>query len=119
MIIEEYRDYCLRKKGVTESFPFPKNLSNVLVFKVGGKMFSATDVSTYASITVKCKPENIEELREKYPALQFPGYMNPKHWSRIEMDHSIPDALLYQWIDESYDLVCNKLTKKLRLELGH
>ena len=118
MNIEVYRNYCIQKQGVTESFPFPKNLPNVLVFKVGGKMFTATDVSAFASITVKCKPENVDLLREKYPAVTLPGYMNKNHWNRIIMDHSIPDSLIYQWIDESYDLVCRKLPKRTRLELG-
>ncbi|MCX2680809.1 MmcQ/YjbR family DNA-binding protein [Galbibacter sp. EGI 63066] len=118
MNIEEYRDYCIQKKGVTESFPFPKNLPNVLVFKVGEKMFTATDISTYASITVKCNPEKVDELRAKYPAVTPPVYMSKKHWNSVVMDNSIPDSLLYQWIDDSYDLVVKKLTKKIRLELG-
>lgn len=118
MNIEEYRNHCIEKKGVTESFPFPKNLPNVLVFKVGGKMFTATDISNYASITVKCKPMEVDELREKYPAVTLPGYMNKNHWNRILIDNSIPDSLLYRWIDESYKLVVDKLPKKIRLELG-
>ncbi|MFI0429337.1 MmcQ/YjbR family DNA-binding protein [Mariniflexile sp. HMF6888] len=117
MNIEEYRNYCIKKSGVTESFPFPKNLPNVLVFKVGGKMFTATDVSTYASISLKCNPNTIDDLRAKYPAVTLPGYMNKNHWNRIVMDNSIPDSLLYKWIDESYNLVVAKLPKRVRLEL--
>ena len=36
MLAEEIREYCLKKKGVTEGFPFDET---TLVFKVGGKMF--------------------------------------------------------------------------------
>ncbi|NQX98654.1 MAG: MmcQ/YjbR family DNA-binding protein, partial [Flavobacteriales bacterium] len=56
MNIEEYRSYCLSKKGVTEEIPFSK-LPNVLVFKVVGKMFTGTDITTFSSFSIKCKPE--------------------------------------------------------------
>ena len=51
MNIEEYRSYCLSKKGATESIPFSK-LPDVLVFKVMGKMFTATDIITFDSFTI-------------------------------------------------------------------
>lgn len=116
MNIEAYRSYCLSKKGVTESIPFPK-LKNVLVFKVIGKMFTATDIETFESFSIKCFPETIEELRAQYDALQEPSYFSKKHWSRVVMDGSIPDDVLRKWLDISYDLVVAKLTKKERLEL--
>ncbi len=116
MNIELYRDYCLSKKGVTESIPFPK-LPNVLVFKVKGKMFTATDIETFNGFSIKCVPETIEELRAQYDALQEPSYFSKKHWSNVVVDGSIPDNLLREWLDISYNLVVAKLTKKERLEL--
>lgn len=116
MNIEEYRDFCLGKNGVTESFPF-SNISNVLVFKVAGKMFTATDVTTFASISVKCQPDRIDELRATYNAVKLPAYMSKRHWNRIVMDGSIPDKLLYEWIDNSYSLVVAKLSKRERMKL--
>jgi hypothetical protein len=41
------------KKEVTEGFPFP-NLPNLLLFKVAGKMFTATNADTFESIRVQC-----------------------------------------------------------------
>lgn len=111
MNIEAYRLYCLSKKGVTESIPFPK-LPNVLVFKVMGKMFTATDIETFESFSIKCIPETIEELRAEYPALQEPSYFSKKHWSKVVVDGSVPDSLLREWLDISYKLVVAKLTKK-------
>ncbi len=116
MNIEAYRLYCLSKKGVTESIPFPK-LQDVLVFKVMGKMFTATNIDTFDSFSIKCFPETIEALRFQYPALQEPSYFSKKHWSRVVMDGSISDSLLFEWIDISYNLVVSKLTKKQKLEL--
>lgn len=101
--------------GVEESFPFDEV---VLVFKVGGKMFALADVDYFESINLKCDPEKAIELREQFPAVQ-PGYhMNKSHWNTIVMDGSVPDALVREWILDSYDLIVASLPKKKRLEYG-
>jgi predicted DNA-binding protein (MmcQ/YjbR family) len=116
MDLELFRDYCLTKPGVTEEFPFDEH---TLVYKVMGKMFAATDISDFESINLKCLPENAEELRAQYESVQ-PGYhMNKKHWNTIQMDHSIPDKTILEWIDDSYRLVVAKLPKPARQELGY
>jgi predicted DNA-binding protein (MmcQ/YjbR family) len=115
MNIEELREYCLSKKGVTESFPFDET---TLVFKVMGKMFALTDTEDEFSINLKCNPEKAIDLREKYPAVQ-PGYhMNKKHWNTIYVDGSVSDEKLKAWIDDSYWLITNSLPKKDRIKLG-
>jgi len=106
--IESYRSYCLSHKGVTEEFPFGES---VLVYKVMGKMFALAGVEHFESVNLKVDPEKGVELRERYAAVQ-PGYhMNKKHWITVLIDGSIPDRLLRQWIDHSYDLVASGLTK--------
>jgi predicted DNA-binding protein (MmcQ/YjbR family) len=109
MNIEELREYCLSKKGVTESFPF----DNVtLVFKVVGKMFLLTNTDGEFSINIKCDPEKAISLREHYPCV-LPGYhMDKKHWNTVLIDGTIADALLKEWIDDSYDLIVKKVNKK-------
>ncbi len=115
MNIEEFRDYCLSKKAVTEGFPFDET---TLVFKVMGKMFALTDVEGEFKLNLKCDPEKAISLREKYPDHLLPGYhMNKKHWNTIIVDGSIPDKLLYEWIDESYDLIVASLPKVKQREL--
>ena len=115
MNIEELREYCLLKKGVTESFPFDET---TLVFKVSGKMFLLTDLEDGFSINVKCDPELAVELRERYPVV-IPGYhMNKTSWNTIFIDGSIADNQLYEWIDHSYDEVVKKMTKKQRDSLN-
>ena len=109
MDIESFRNYCLAKKGVTEEFPFDEN---TLVFKVMGKMFALADVDFFESINLKCDPEEALILRENYPSV-IPGYhMNKKHWNTIKLEGSIPENLIKQWIDNSYNLVINHLSKK-------
>lgn len=115
MNIEEYRDYCLAKKGVTEGFPFD---NKTLVFKVMGKMFALTDVEAFKSVNLKCDPEKAIELREHYHAVQ-PGYhMSKKHWNTVTNNSDAADDLMYQWIDDSYNLIVKSLTKKLQAELA-
>lgn len=116
MNIEIYRNHCLSKKGVTEEFPFDES---ALVFKVAGKMFSITNVDNFVSFNVKCDPEIAIELRESYAAV-LPGYhMNKKHWNTVLVDGTVPDSTLIRWIDHSYDLVVDKLPKKLKAELNN
>lgn len=115
MNIEEFRNYCISKKAVTESFPFDET---TLVFKVMGKMFALTDVEDEFKLNLKCDPEKAISLREKYPDHVLPGYhMNKKHWNTVVVDGPIPDKLLYEWIDESYDLIVLSLPKTKRQEL--
>ncbi|WP_114784480.1 MmcQ/YjbR family DNA-binding protein [Botryobacter ruber] len=109
MNIEDFRDYCLAKAGVTEETPFGED---TLVFKVCGKIFALTSISNFeAGINLKCDPELAVELREKYPAV-LPGYhMNKKHWNTVLPGGSVTDVLLRQWIDASYQLVVQGLPK--------
>ena len=114
MNIEEYREYCISKKGVTESFPFDES---TLVFKVMGKMFALTGVNTFESVNLKCDPEKAIELREEYEGV-IPGFhMSKKHWNTCYIESDISDKLFFELIDNSYNLVVSKLTKKLQEEL--
>jgi predicted DNA-binding protein (MmcQ/YjbR family) len=115
MNIEDLREYCLKKKGVEETFPFD---ADTLVFKVMGKAFLLTGIGQSPfGFNVKCDPEKAIELRERYDCVR-PGYhMNKKHWNTILPDGSVSDQIIYGWIDHSYDLVVAGLTKKLKEKL--
>ena len=117
MNIEEFRDYCLSKKGVTESFPFGEE---TLVFKVMEKIFALAGLDAQpATANLKCDPEKAMELREEYVAQIIPGYhMNKKHWNTVEIEGNLPPALIIELIDHSYNLVVKSLTKKLQAELA-
>ena len=109
MNIEILRNYCLNKKGVTESFPFDKT---TLVFKVLDKMFVLTDLEGTLTVNLKCDPDNAIDLREKYEQITSAFHMNKKHWNSIKIDGSISDRQIKEWIDDSYNLVTVKMTKK-------
>ena len=116
MNIEDYRDYCLAKKGVTESFPFDED---TLVFKVGGKMFALTNLSNFDNgIALKCDPEKAIQLREQFPdEVEGAYHMNKKHWNNVKPNGSVPDLVIKEWIDQSYLLVYNSLTRSQKLDV--
>jgi len=116
MNIEEFRNYCLSKKGVTESFPFDEQ---TLVFMVMGKMFALSGLEQHpAKVNLKCDPERSVQLRSEYDGLINPGYhMSKLHWNTVELEMNLPHELILELIDHSYELVVLKLTKKLKLDL--
>ena len=78
MNIEEFRDYCLIKAHVTESFPFDQH---TLVFKVDNKMFALTGLENKPiSVNLKCNPEKSIELRDHYNEVTAGYHMSKKHW---------------------------------------
>ncbi len=116
MNIEELRDYCLEKPGVTEGLPFGED---TLVFKVGEKLFLLTSISDSTHFNVKCDPELAVELREHHPEVQ-PGYhMNKKHWNTVRTDGGLTRKQVCDMIDDSYDLVLNSLPKNIRAQISN
>ena len=114
MDIEKLREYCLKKKRVTEGFPFG---DDPLVFKVMGKMFCLVNLIPPLRVNLKCDPEKAIELREKFDFV-LPGYhMNKQNWNTINLGEVVKPALVYGWIDDSYNLVVDTFTKKLKEEL--
>ncbi len=113
MDIETFRNYCLAKKGVTESFPFDQQ---TLVFKVMGKMFALTGLEHIpARVNLKCDPDRSVELRSEYDGMILPGYhMSKLHWNTVVLEGNIPLPLLYELIDHSYDLVVDSLPKNVK-----
>ncbi len=114
MNLESFRNFCLSRKGATEDFPFDEN---TLVFKVMGKMFALTNVNDFSSINLKVDPEMGIELRERYSSVQDGYHMNKKHWITVLMDGELPDRLVLQWVDNSYNLVVSGLTKSQKSAL--
>lgn len=113
---DSIREYCFKKNGVTEDFPFDEN---TLVFRVHEKIFLLLDIAARPlQFNVKCDPGLALELRERYEAIQ-PGYhMNKKHWNTVIVDGSIPSKEIYAMIDHSWELIVQSLPKTERELLG-
>ncbi|WP_116106588.1 MmcQ/YjbR family DNA-binding protein [Lewinella sp. IMCC34191] len=117
MDILEFRQYCLNMPAVTETMPFGPG---TLVMKVAGKMFALTGLDEADfRINLKCDPQRAVELRDRYPEI-IPGWhMSKKHWNTVHVENgALPDTLVRELIDHSYDLVVADMTKKLRAEYG-
>jgi len=115
MNYEDLQQYCSSKKGVTEEFPFDES---TLVFKVMGKAFALSGlIEVEARVNLKCDPDKAIELREEYSDI-IPGFhMNKKHWNTVYIERELSDVLIKELIDHSYELVVNKLTRKVKEEL--
>lgn len=115
MRASELQQWCLAQRGAVEEFPFGPEHS---VFKVGGKMFALSALGrSPLEVSVKCEPELAVQLRASYEAIR-PGYhLNKHHWNTITLDGSLPDQLVKDLIEDSYDLVLSGLTKRARAEL--
>ena len=104
--------HFLSKPGTEETTPFGPD---VLVYKVGGKMFALTVPDEFpARLNLKCDPERSIALRDEYEAI-IPGYhMNKRHWNTLILDGSLPANLVRELIDHSYELVVASLPKSWR-----
>lgn len=116
MNIEEFRNYCLSKKYVTECFPFDEK---TLVFKVADKMFALSGLEHYPStVNLKCDPEKAIALREEYSDIIEGFHMSKKHWNSVIIESNLSNKLIMELIDHSYDLVVKGMSKKKQQELG-
>jgi len=112
MNIEEIRDYCLAKPGVTEGFPFDET---TLVFKVMNKMFALLDLSEESrGISLKCDPERAISLREQHPEVTPAWHFNKAQWNSVYFTGGLPRDLVLELINHSYELVVQGLKKKDR-----
>lgn len=112
MDIEQFREYCFTKKGVTENFPFDEV---TLCVRVMGKIFAITGLdSERFTVNLKCEPDYAVELREQHPEVQSGFHMSKKHWNTVDFEGSLDDRTLRHLIDHSYEQVVKTLKKAER-----
>ena len=101
------RDLCLSFRGSDETFPFGPETS---VFKVFGKIFAIAPLRAEPlTVSLKCEPLLAEQLRAQHPAITAGYHLNKRHWNTITLDGSLPDQMIADMIEDSYDLVVSKL----------
>lgn len=108
MNIEEFREYCLSLPSVTEGTPFEKfsrGKFTILVFYVGGHMFCYFNIDDFTSITVKCDPADMAELKERYQAIGEPYNGNKRYWISVSLNSDVDDTVLKRLVKASYELV--------------
>ncbi|MFF7854163.1 MmcQ/YjbR family DNA-binding protein [Streptomyces sp. NPDC007904] len=112
----ELRALCLSFNAAVEDFPFNPETS---VFKVLGKLFALTNLDARPlRVNLKCDPDDAIRLRTAHPDLIVPGYhMNKRHWNTVTADGTLPDRLVRELVEDSYDLVVAGLPRTERLKL--
>ncbi|MFF4396764.1 MmcQ/YjbR family DNA-binding protein [Streptomyces sp. NPDC001480] len=116
MTPKELRAFCLSFNAAVEDFPFNPEIS---VFKVLGKMFALSWLDDRPlKVNLKCDPEDAVRLRTEHEGLIAPGYhMNKRHWNTVTVEGELPDRLVRELIEDSYDLVVAGLPRADRLRL--
>lgn len=120
------RRICLGFPGVFEDFPFGPDTS---VFKVRsavsgggtqeGKMFAASAMDDQnLAVSLKCDPSLAVQLRAAHPEITGAWHMNKTHWNGVRLDGALPDAMVRDMVEDSYDLVVSSLSRKQQEQLG-
>lgn len=115
MTPQELRAFCLSFNDVVEDFPFGPEIS---VFKVAGKLFALGSLDgAPLTVNLKCDPDMAVQLRGAHPEIVPGWHMNKRHWNTVTVDAKLPDAMVRELIEDSYDLVVAGLPKAVRLRL--
>ncbi|MER5882317.1 MmcQ/YjbR family DNA-binding protein [Streptomyces sp. NPDC001941] len=108
------RAFCLGFNDAVEEFPFTPETS---VFKVAGKLFALAALDAEPlRVNLKCEPEIAVRLREEHPAIVPGWHMNKRHWNTVTVGE-LPDRMVRELVEDSYDLVVAGLPKAVRLRL--
>ncbi len=113
---EQLIEYCLDKPGAIHDYQADWEADRV---SVAGKMFALLgELDGRPIISLKCDPARADLLRQAFSDI-IPGYyLNKTHWNTLFLDGTLPDELIHENIDHSYQLVVRGLPKKIRLALG-
>jgi predicted DNA-binding protein (MmcQ/YjbR family) len=70
------------------------------------------------SVSVKCDPQLAEQLRDAHAEVTPGWHLNKRHWNTVIVDGSLPERMIKDMIEDSYDLVVSKLPAAHRRALG-
>lgn len=101
---------CGALPGATRTYPFSEGTA---VYKVGGRMFALTQDDP-TTINLKAEPPDVTGLVETYDAVTRGWHMNKKHWITVDLAGELPSGLLEELVEDSYDLVVDKLPARDR-----
>jgi predicted DNA-binding protein (MmcQ/YjbR family) len=115
MDIESVRKYCLSLPHVTEDVQWKSDL----LFRIGNKMFAVVGLepSSEHCMSLKCTPEKFAELTEQEGIVPAP-YVARYHWVAIERFDALPERELKALLTKAYELVRDKLPKKIQSGLA-
>jgi predicted DNA-binding protein (MmcQ/YjbR family) len=112
MKLDEIRKYCLCLPHATETVQWGDDL----VFKVGGKMFTVADLEGN-KLSFKCTPDEFQELILT-DGIAPADYVARYHWVTIRKSGALRTSEIKRLIQDSYQMVFDKLPKKVRQRLS-
>ena len=110
-------EYCMAKQSAAKDY---KEEWKATRYMVGGKMFAlqGTDNTNRPIVTLKLIPAEGTILRNQYKDIIAGYYMNKEHWNSVYLDGSVPDDILRDMIDKSYEILFSSLPKKIQKEIN-
>ncbi|HEY0106031.1 MAG TPA: MmcQ/YjbR family DNA-binding protein [Rhizomicrobium sp.] len=90
----------------------------VLIYKVMNKTFAILSVRDDEFVLLKCDPDFIDLLRERYDGIGHRSHLDPRHWIAVALASDVPAREVARLARRSYDLVCAGLTVKQKAALA-
>jgi len=116
MTREEFDAYCASFKSVTHVVQW----GNSSVWKVGGKIFAICSIwgeGEHSKISFKCSDLSYDILRRQEGIVPAP-YLARAKWVQLERSDVMSDDDIRGYIGNAHTIICAKLTKAKRAELG-
>ena len=110
-------EYMLSKNGVVKEFKAEWNTDRYMLKDKMVGLYS-TDSEGREVITLKCEPDFGEMLRKNFSDIRPGYYMNKTHWNSLDLNGNVPDEIVKQMADNSYDLIFSSHTKKMQKEIS-
>lgn len=110
-------EYLGAKPGVEMDFKVEWQWAR---YKIGDKLFAAVckdDTGNDYIVSLKLEPSEGEFLRSQYEEITPGYYMNKVHWNSVDLFGKVPDNLLKDMLDKSYELILGSLSKKKQREI--
>ena len=109
-------EYLVSKQGCVKDF---KEEWGAYRYMLNSKMYCMIggDKEGKPIVSLKCEPEYAISLREDYSDVVLGYYLNKAHWNSIYLEGNVPDEVMKQMIDMSYDLILRSLPKKVQEEI--
>jgi len=113
MDLDTLRSACLALPAAMEEIKWEHNL----VFSVAGKMFCITHMEPDAPFSCKVADDRFEELL-LVPGIVPAPYLARARWVQVSPGCVWKAGQKLDLMRESYQLICAKLSRKIRSELG-
>lgn len=109
-------EYCMAKKAAEKEY---KPDWEATLYKIHGKMFAmlSNDAKNKPILNVKSEPTVGQTMRNSYRCIVAGYHMNKEHWNSIYLDGEVPDDVVKNMIDSSYNLILHSFSKKVQVEL--